>query len=52
LAFYETGLGANPIIPKDLVDPIEDPRVGYGGKIQSCPGEKTKDVVIVDAGLK
>jgi D-serine deaminase-like pyridoxal phosphate-dependent protein len=26
--------------------------VGHGGKIQSCPGEKTADVAVVDAGLK
>jgi hypothetical protein len=45
-------VGANPVIPKDLADPFQKPRVGSGGKVQSCPGEKTEDVVVVDAGLK
>jgi D-serine deaminase-like pyridoxal phosphate-dependent protein len=26
--------------------------VGHGGKIQSCPGEKTENVAVADAGLK
>jgi hypothetical protein len=26
--------------------------VGYGGKFQSCPGEKTEVVAVADAGMK
>jgi D-serine deaminase-like pyridoxal phosphate-dependent protein len=35
-----------------LADSFQKPGVGSGGKIQSCPGEKTKDVAVADAGLK
>jgi D-serine deaminase-like pyridoxal phosphate-dependent protein len=35
-----------------LADPIQKPDVGYGGKIQSCPGEKSEEVAVADAGPK
>jgi hypothetical protein len=52
LVVYETGVGLTPILPKDLADSIQKPGMGSGRKIQMCPGEKTEDGVVADAGLK
>jgi hypothetical protein len=52
LAFDETGVGANPVIPKALADLFRKPGVASGGKFQSCLGEKIEDVAVTDAGLK
>jgi hypothetical protein len=44
--------GRGPVISKDLTDAFQKPGVGSGGKIQNCHGEKTEELVIVDARLR
>jgi hypothetical protein len=52
LVVHETGLGANPIISKDLANVFQKPEVGLGEKLQNHPGEKTEEIAFVDAGLR
>jgi hypothetical protein len=45
-------VGLAPILPKDLAGSFQKPGMGSGGKIQKCPGEKTEDGAVANAGLK